>query len=76
MIVRLSTKGQLVIPKRLRNVLGLRPGTYLDARIEGNKIVLEPLGGDSPIEALHGHYTDEDFLTLLETEHQGELYER
>ena len=73
MLVKLSSKGQLVIPKRLRNALGLRQGMKFDVRIEDNKFVLEPLGEDSPIEALYGRYAGEEFLTLLETEHQEEL---
>ena len=75
MIVKLSIKGQLVIPKRLRKALDLRQGMKFDVRIEDNKIVLEPLGGDPPIEALYGRYEGEDFLTHLEMGHQEELYE-
>lgn len=73
MIARLSTRGRLVIPKQIRNALGLRPGMYLNIHIEGNEIVLEPISGDSSIEALYGHYAGKEFLTTLETEHQEEL---
>lgn len=73
MLVTLSSKGQLVIPKQLRKALNLRQGMKFDVHIEDNKIVLEPVGHDSPIEALHGRYAGEDFLTLLELEHQEEL---
>ncbi|MEM2410827.1 MAG: AbrB/MazE/SpoVT family DNA-binding domain-containing protein [Thermofilaceae archaeon] len=40
--VRLSSKGQIVIPKSIRDELGLAPGTVLWARVEGGRIVLEP----------------------------------
>jgi AbrB family looped-hinge helix DNA binding protein len=42
MQTKLSTKGQVVLPSRFRNKLGLRPGDPLDATIEGGRIVLTP----------------------------------
>ena len=42
MQTKLSTKGQVVLPSRIRNKLGLRPGDPLDASIEGGRIVLTP----------------------------------
>ncbi len=38
-----SKKGQVVIPKPIRDRLGLTPGTVLRVRIEGKKVILEPL---------------------------------
>lgn len=38
-----SSKGQVVIPKEVRERLGLLPGTRLRVRVEGKRIVLEPL---------------------------------
>mgnify|MGYP000126624230 CR=1 FL=1 len=38
-----SRKGQVVIPKPIRDRLGLTPGTVLRVRIEGKKVILEPL---------------------------------
>jgi len=37
-----STKGQVVVPARIRRKLGLQPGDSLEARIEGQHIVLTP----------------------------------
>ena len=37
-----STKGQVVIPSRIRRKLGLRPGDSLEATVEGQRIVLTP----------------------------------
>jgi AbrB family looped-hinge helix DNA binding protein len=37
-----STKGQVVVPSRIRRKLGLQPGDSLDARVEGQQIVLTP----------------------------------
>jgi len=39
---RISTKGQVVLPSRIRRKLGLRPGDPLDAKVEGGKVVLTP----------------------------------
>jgi len=72
MLARLSSKGQLVIPKAVRQALGLRAGTQFRVRPDGGKIVLEPVA-TSPIAALYGRYQDADFLADLEAEHQQEM---
>jgi len=38
-----SSKGQVAILKPLREKLGLKPGTTLKVRVEGNRTILEPL---------------------------------
>ncbi len=41
--VRLSSKGQVVLPKDLRKKLGLKKGDRLKVELEnGNKIVMQP----------------------------------
>jgi AbrB family looped-hinge helix DNA binding protein len=42
-IVKVHKKGVVVIPKSIRDALGIVEGTLLEVRIENNKIVLEPL---------------------------------
>lgn len=42
MKTRLSTKGQVVLPSPIRKKMDLRPGDPLEARIEGDHIVLIP----------------------------------
>ena len=42
MQTKVSTKGQVVLPKPIRQKMGLRAGDPLDARIEGDRIVLTP----------------------------------
>ena len=42
MRTRISTKGQVVIPRAVRDKLGLRPGDPLDTHVEGNRIILTP----------------------------------
>ena len=39
---KVSSKGQLVIPKEVRDKLGIKPGTILNVSIEGKRIILEP----------------------------------
>ena len=43
MIHRIGAKGQVVIPKDLRDRVGLHPGSAVDFAIEGERIVLLPL---------------------------------
>jgi AbrB family looped-hinge helix DNA binding protein len=42
MQTRLSTKGQVVVPSKIRRKLGLRPGDSLDAKVAGEQIILTP----------------------------------
>ena len=42
-IVRLSSKGQLVLPKKIREHLGLKPGEQLKGDLIGGRIILEPV---------------------------------
>jgi len=43
MIHRIGAKGQVVIPKDLRDRLGLHPGAAVDFALDGERIVLLPL---------------------------------
>jgi len=42
MIAKLSTKGQVVLPKQARMRLHLRPGVRLVCKVQGHSIVLTP----------------------------------
>jgi AbrB family looped-hinge helix DNA binding protein len=42
MKTRVSTKGQVVIPRAVRDKLALRPGDPLETRIEAGRIILIP----------------------------------
>ncbi|MDI6711407.1 MAG: AbrB/MazE/SpoVT family DNA-binding domain-containing protein [Bacillota bacterium] len=41
--VKITAKGQITLPKVLRDTLGLREGDYLEAGLRGNEMVLRPL---------------------------------
>lgn len=38
---RLSTKGQIVIPKKIRDTLGIKPGSRLFISVESGNIVIK-----------------------------------
>ncbi len=42
MVSRLSSKGQIVLPKKVRSRLQLRPGATLICKVQGGSIVLTP----------------------------------
>ena len=42
MCITVSTKGQVVVPSSIRRKLGLQPGDLLEARVQGQHIVLTP----------------------------------
>jgi len=39
----ISSKGQVVIPKPVREKLGLKPGLQLEISVEGDRIILKPV---------------------------------
>lgn len=73
LVVRLSSKGQLVIPRGIRRSLRLQPGARFHLEIVDRKIVLDPITEQSPIEALYGMFEGEDLLGELEREHRQEV---
>lgn len=42
-ITTVSTKGQLVIPAEMRELLGIAPGTRIAITVQGSRLVLEPV---------------------------------
>jgi AbrB family looped-hinge helix DNA binding protein len=73
MLVRLSSKGQLVIPMAIRRALKLSPGAEFHLEVVERKIVLEPVASESPIDALYGRFAGCDLLGDLELEHKQEI---
>lgn len=71
-LVRLSSKGQLVIPKSVREELGLEPGDQFHLEVQEDRLVLEPVLR-SAIDDLYGQYAGADLLADLEGEHREEL---
>ena len=42
MVLKLSTKGQIVLAGAIRRRLGLQPGDSLDAKVQDGRVVLTP----------------------------------
>ena len=71
MLIKLSSKGQLVIPKPIRKSLGLKPGDQFQIKVVEDKIVLQPT--TSPLAALYGKFAGTNLLADLEQEHAQEV---
>ena len=56
-VSRLTSKAQTVIPKAVREKLGLRPGDLVRYRFEGAKVVIERAASDAQ---------DDPFATFTE----------
>jgi AbrB family looped-hinge helix DNA binding protein len=72
----MTSKGQVVIPKPLREQLRWAVGTQLIVEVMGDGIArLMPLAAEDPIDTLYGCLKDfpRDPLADLEAEHQAEI---
>ncbi len=71
--VQLSQKGQILIPKRIRDKYKVKPGSYLQILEEADGIVIKPAPED-PIAAACGFLKGDFSLTEdLVQEHRQEL---
>jgi AbrB family looped-hinge helix DNA binding protein len=57
-----SAKGQVVIPKRERDKVGIKPGTRVVVEAVGDHVEVRPLP-DNPVEHFHGIYEKGTSLT-------------
>ena len=55
--VKTHPKGQVIIPKGIRDRLGIKPGKRLSLNLVGDHIEIRPLS-DDPIEYLTGIFED------------------
>jgi AbrB family looped-hinge helix DNA binding protein len=65
MTCRVGPKGQVVIPKALRDELGIAPGDEVDVLREGDHVVVRPLRADRP---LKGRFRGRPLSRMLERE--------
>jgi AbrB family looped-hinge helix DNA binding protein len=54
MRARVSEKGQVTIPKRLREQLGIRPGQELEFSEERGRLIATKTSVEDPVDALYG----------------------
>jgi len=71
-VTALSTKGQVVIPKEIREALRLRPGTKFIIELEGDRMILRPVKEDVA-NRLYGKYKGLGLLEELAKEHRAEV---
>ena len=71
--VKVGTKGQIVIPARIRKEIGIEPGQKVHVAIDDGRIVLHPIPADL-IAALSGCLADgPSVLDALKREHAEEV---
>lgn len=54
MQARVADRGQVTIPKRLRDRLGVKPGTVLEFSEENGRLIAVKSGGLDPISEVYG----------------------
>ncbi|WP_424669372.1 AbrB/MazE/SpoVT family DNA-binding domain-containing protein [Candidatus Binatus sp.] len=54
MKARVAERGQVTIPKRLRERLGVKPGTVLEFSEEQGKLIAVKAGGLDPVSEVYG----------------------
>jgi len=77
MVTRLSANGQLVIPKKIRQALDLKPGTEFEVEIVEGRIILQPLVDQAELRQIVGDMRrlagETNWLDELESEHRQEI---
>jgi AbrB family looped-hinge helix DNA binding protein len=53
---KVSEKGQVTIPKALRDKLGIRPGQVLDFEAERGRLVAHKADARDPVDAVYGTF--------------------
>jgi AbrB family looped-hinge helix DNA binding protein len=64
---KMSTKGQIVIPKRLREALGLQPGDPLAMAVDGDRLVLRKITLGDLLQESKQNYKEGKTLSHEET---------
>lgn len=65
----MSEKGQVTIPKKLRDRMGIRPGQVLDFQEKKGRLVITKASPEDPVEGVYGiiqlNRSTDDIVTLL-----------
>jgi len=70
--VKLSSKGQIAIPKAIRDGLGLKKDMVLEISVDRSLIILKPSAGNAWL-ALEGCLKGTRVLEDLEADHRNEV---
>ncbi len=70
--IKLSTKGQIILPKEIRKNMNLEPGAYFTIKADKSKIILTVLK-KTPIQQLCKKYKDGSLIKSLELTHAEEI---
>ena len=62
--IKITAKGQITIPKKIRMELALKTGEYLQAEVENGKIILRPKRNDETILMKYAHIEGEKSIGL------------
>ena len=71
MNAKVSEKGQVTIPKEIRDRLGIQPGAVLDFEAVGGELVARKTVGRDPVDALYGALVLPDRPDVLIDELRG-----
>lgn len=69
MTYRVGPKGQVVIPKSMRDRLGIAPGDEVDFFLDGSAVRVEPVRDRT---SLRGSLAGQGLLSELEADHRAE----
>lgn len=69
----MSSKGQIVIPKSIRDALGLEPGDELEAEVTDGVINLHPRDLETITDNLKEEFSDADMVSELEEDHRKDI---
>lgn len=69
MTSKVGPKGQVVIPKPLRDALGIQPGDYVDFELAGRAVVVLPARPGGP---LLGRFRGMDLVGALDADRRSE----
>jgi len=70
--IKLSTKGQIILPKEIRKNMNLQPGAYFTVKADESKIILTVLK-KTPIQRLYKKYKNASLTKSLEKSHAEEI---
>lgn len=72
MKTHVSSRGQVVIPQHVREILHLKEGTELEVEVEDGHVILKKAGGPAAWRAWQGKFKGVDLTQALMEERRAE----